>query len=125
MQTLYYQERFLLTLRFNMQQNSPQWSDIEQKITHEALNKAYARETEALMVEIREKASQINQITDIWSLNDYLNAKRYDIDGKYDYRDATPIFILATLIKQGWLKPDELAGLTPDKQAKVAALARM
>jgi Photoprotection regulator fluorescence recovery protein len=108
-----------------MQQNSPQWSDTEQKITHEALNKAYARETEALMVEIREKASQISQINDIWSLNDYLSAKRYDIDGKYDYRDATPFFILATLIKQGWLKPDELAGLTPDKRAKVAALARM
>lgn len=108
-----------------MQEKDPQWSETEKQIAREALSKAYTRETEALVAEISQKASKITQINDIWSLNDYLNAKRYDIDGKYDCRDSTPIFVLAKLIKEGWLHPDELAGLTPDKRTKVAALARM
>jgi hypothetical protein len=103
----------------------PQWSETEKQIAHEALSKAYVRETKALIAEISEKASHITQVNDIWALNDYLNAKRYDIDGKYDYRDSTPVFVLAKLIKEGWLHSHELAGLTPDKTAKVAALARM
>ena len=108
-----------------MQSNTPQWSEKEKQIAREALNKAYEKETEALIDEIRQKATKITKIDDIWSLNDYLNSKRYDIDGKYDYRDSTPVFVLAQLIKQGWLHPDELAGLTPDQRAKVAALAKM
>ena len=108
-----------------MQSNAPHWSEKEKQIAHEALSKAYARETEALITEINQKASRITEINDIWSLHDYLSAKRYDIDGKYDYRDSTPIFVLAKLIKEGWLHSNELAGLTPDKRAKVAALARM
>ncbi|MDJ0677416.1 MAG: hypothetical protein QNJ36_18890 [Calothrix sp. MO_167.B42] len=109
-----------------MQQKAPQeWSETEKQIARAALNTAYTRETTALVAEISQKASQITEINDIWTLNDYLNTKRYDIDGKYDYRDSTPIFILAKLIKEGWLNSDELAGLSPDKRAKVTALARM
>ncbi|NEP12370.1 MAG: hypothetical protein F6K14_19620 [Symploca sp. SIO2C1] len=108
-----------------MQEQAPQWSETEKQIAREALSKAYTRETEALIAEISQKASEITEINDVWSLSDYLNAKRYDIEGKYDYRDSTPIFVLAKLIKERWLHPDELAGLTPDKRAKVAALARM
>ncbi|NES20967.1 MAG: hypothetical protein F6K41_19050 [Symploca sp. SIO3E6] len=108
-----------------MQEQAPEWSETEKQIAREALSTAYTRETEALITEIRQKASAITQMNDVWSLSDYLNAKRYDIDGKYDYRDSTPIFVLAKLIKEGWLHSDELAGLTPDKRAKVAALARM
>ncbi len=123
---LYFSERFLFSLKFDMQQKAPQeWSEIEKQIAREALNKAYIRETEALIAEISQKADKITEINDIWALNDYLNTKRYDIDGKYDYRDSTPIFVLAKLVKEGWLDSDELAGLTPDKRAKVAALARM
>lgn len=108
-----------------MQPNTPQWSEKEQQIAREALGKAYTREIEALVAEISQKASQISTIDDIWSLHDYLSARRYDIDGKYDDRDSTPVFALAKLIKQGWLHPDELEGLTTDKRAKLTALARM
>lgn len=108
-----------------MESNSSQWSVTEKQIAREAVSKAYTKETEALINEVRQKASQIKDINEIWSLHDYLSTKRYDIDGKYDERDSTPIFVLAQLIQEGWLHPDELAGLTPEKRAKVAALARM
>ena len=108
-----------------MQEQALQWSETEKQIAREALSTAYKRETEALITEISQKANEITEINDVWSLSDYLNGKRYDIDGKYDDRNSTPIFVLAKLIKEGWLHPDELAGLTPDKRAKVAALTRM
>jgi hypothetical protein len=96
-----------------------------QDIARNALTKAYTRETEALIAEIRQKASQIYDINDIWSLHDYLSTKRYDIDGKYDDRDSSSVFVLAQLIQEGWLQPDDLSGLAPDTRAKIAALARM
>jgi Photoprotection regulator fluorescence recovery protein len=108
-----------------MQSNISEWSITEQEIARKALIQAYTRETEALITEIRAKAGQITEINDIWSLHDYLSTKRYDIDGKYDERDLTPIFALAQLIKEGWLLPNDLTGLAPDKKAKISALAKM
>jgi hypothetical protein len=102
-----------------------QWSSVEQEIAHQLLAKAYQRETTALMSEVREQANNITEISQIWALHDYLSTKRYDIDGKYDERDTAPFFTLAKLVKQGWLDLDELAGLSPDKKAKVSALTKM
>ncbi len=102
-----------------------EWSIEEQEIARQALVQAYTRETEALMAEIREKATQITEISDIWDLHDYLSTKRYDIDGKYDERDLTPVFALAKLIKEGWLVLNDLTGLTAEKKAKISALAKM
>ncbi|MDJ0599172.1 MAG: hypothetical protein QNJ37_10080 [Crocosphaera sp.] len=105
--------------------NTQQWSQKDQKIAQEALKKAYTRETEALVAEINQKASQVTNINDIWALSDYLNSKRYNIDGKYDTRESTSIFVLAQLVKERWLTLDELTGLTPSTKAKVSALAKM
>ncbi|MDJ0845942.1 hypothetical protein [Crocosphaera sp.] len=107
-----------------MKTNTQQWTETEQKIAQEALKKAYTRETEALVAEINQKASQITQISDIWALNDYLNSRRYSIDGKYDSRESASVFLLAQLVKEKWLTLDELTDLTPSTRAKVAALAK-
>lgn len=108
-----------------MKTNTQQWSQTDQKIAQEALQKAYARETQALIAEINQKASRITQITDIWALNDYLSSQRYNIDGKYDSRESASVFVLAQLVKERWLTLDELTGLTPSTKAKVASLAKM
>ncbi len=108
-----------------MKTNTQQSLETDQKIAQEALRKAYARETEALIAEISQKASLITDINDIWALSDYLNSQRYNIDGKYDCRESTSLFVLAQLVKEKWLTLDELTGLTPSTRAKVAALAKM
>ena len=108
-----------------MQTNELQWSDQDKQLIQKILQKAYTRETEALIQEITQKVTLITDINDVWALHDYLSTKRYDIDGKYDDRDSTPIFALAQLIKQGWLSIDELAELSSDKRAKIAALTRI
>ncbi len=101
------------------------WSIIEENVAQEAFNKAYQREITTLIEEVRERASTIAEINDMWLLHDFLSARRHDIDGKYEYRNSVLIFVFARLVKEGWLKIDELEGLDGDKLAKIAALARM
>jgi hypothetical protein len=101
------------------------WSDTEKNIVKETLKRAYERETLALIEKIREQASLITELDDVWCLHDFLSTRRHEIDGKYDYRDSVLIFVLAQLLKERWLQLNELEGLAQDKLAKIAALARM
>lgn len=101
------------------------WSESEKNVAEEAFEKAYQRETEALISEVRSRAGGISLLDEVWNLHDYLSARRHEIDGKYDYQYSELVFALAALVKQGWLKIEELGGLDKDKRAKIGALARM
>ncbi|BAZ40825.1 hypothetical protein NIES4101_67860 [Calothrix sp. NIES-4101] len=108
-----------------MQVTDTQWSQTEQEVAKAAFDKAYEREINALILEVREQASAIAHLDQMWGLHDFLSARRHDIDGKYDYRYSVLIFVFARLVKEGWLKLEELSGLDTDKIKKVAALSRM
>jgi len=108
-----------------MKVNEVTWSNVEQDIAQTAFQKAYDREINALIREVRESAGRISALNDIWGLHNFLSARRYEIDGKYDYNYPDLIFTFSTLVKQGWLQVDELAGLDKEKIAKITALARM
>jgi hypothetical protein len=108
-----------------MQGTEIQWSEVEENIAQIAFKKAYERETTALITEIREQASAIAELGDIWCMHDFLSAKRHEIDGKYDYSYSALIFVFARLIKDGWLNLSELEGIDTGKLAKIAALTRM
>jgi len=101
------------------------WTETEQKIASEALQKAYEREMDSLIKEVRHQASSLEKLDDIWHLHDFLSARRHEIDGKYDFRDSVLIFVFARLVKEGWLDLDRLDGLDRDKITKISALARM
>lgn len=83
-----------------MTQAEVQWSNAEKEFAKEALKKAYDREVEALIAYVREKASKVSQPEDIWQLHNFLSARRYNIDGKYDDRDDYLMFTLSTLIER-------------------------
>jgi hypothetical protein len=108
-----------------MQVNEITWSEAEQKIAEAAFKTAYDRETSTLIREIRESASEVTQLEQIWRLHDFLSARRHEIDGKYDFSYSVLLFTFATFIKQGWLQPTDLEGLAKDKIAKIASLARI
>ena len=101
------------------------WSDTEKKLSHSVFDQAYARETAALVQYVRDQANSLEKLDDLWQLNDFLNARRHDLDGKYDYRYSVLIFVFARLVKEGWLSLEELSGLEKDKLAKIASLASM
>lgn len=102
-----------------------EWTDTEKKIAKTVFDKAYNREIEALLKQVREQASTIVELTDLWQLHDFLSAKRHEVEGKYDYQYSALLFVFAGLVKEGWLHLNELEGLSQDKRSKVAALARM
>ena len=108
-----------------LQQSQTKWSGVEEKIAQQALEKAYNREKAALMKHIRDLASSLTKIEDLWYIHDLLSTKRHEIDGKYAYNDSTVVFDFALLIKEGWLHLDELKGLKPEILSKISALARM
>jgi hypothetical protein len=108
-----------------MQETDTNWTSVEQEAAQEAFDKAYKRECAALLQSVRAKASSIAELDDLWHLNDFLSARRHELDGKYDYRYSVLLFVFAGLIKDGWLQIDELQSLSRDKLAKITALARM
>lgn len=103
----------------------PQWSHQEEEIAQEAFNKAYQREIEALIQEVGRQAEQAQAAEDLWHLHDLLSAKRHEIDGKYHFDNCAVLFVLAELVKGGWLNLQELQGLEKDKVSKIKALTLM
>ncbi|BBD57257.1 hypothetical protein NIES2109_00220 [Nostoc sp. HK-01] len=102
-----------------------EWSKTEEEIAKHAFEKAYQREIEAVIQEVRQRSSKMTQADEMWQLHDFLSARRHEIDGKYEYRYSVLIFVFARLIKEGWLHLDELQGLEKDKLTKVAVMTRM
>ena len=86
---------------------------------------AYEREVSSLIMALHNKVSEVRCSGDVWSLHDYLSAKRHEIDGKYDLRESSLLFVFAALVKDGLLSVGELDGLHRDKLVKITALARM
>ncbi len=107
------------------QQTEVQWSEAEKTVAQAALKSAYDREVEALIQNIREKASLIETTEEVWQLHDYLSGRRHDIDGKYDDREDFLTFTLSRLVKEGLLALDDIKELSADKRAKVSILTRM
>lgn len=107
------------------QVNELSWSDTEKQIAQAAFNKAYQQEISTLIQLVRESAASISELTDLWKLNDFLSARRHDIDGKYHYDYSELIFTFSQLVKDGWLQLEDLEGLDKAKLTKVAALTRM
>ena len=112
--------RFKMTSKTGLQ-----WSVEEKSIAQAALKHAYKVEAEALIQEIRDKASLISTLDELWQLNNFLSARRHDIDGKYDNQEESLLYALSRLVKEGWLTLSSLEGLSPDKQAKIKVLTLM
>ncbi|MBF2045866.1 MAG: hypothetical protein EDM05_018215 [Leptolyngbya sp. IPPAS B-1204] len=108
-----------------MQATDTTWSQTEKQIARTAFNNAYQRELDYLVKTVREQSSSLTEIDDVWRLHDFLSARRHEIDGKYDYRYSVLVFVLASLVREGWLQLSELEGLAADKLTKITALTRM
>lgn len=105
--------------------NDETWTTAEKAVARAAFDAAYNREVEALIQEIRDGASTVKTVDEIWRLHDFLSAKRHDIDGKYDYRYPVLIFVFSKLVREGWMQLSDLEGLAADKLTKIHVLSSM
>lgn len=102
-----------------------EWSEIEQAVASEALEKAYNREIQTLIADIRGKVDNLQSVEDLWQLHDILSIRRHALDGKYDDRSNALLFVFAQLLQEDLLTLDDLAGLSSAKLQKISALTRM
>ena len=60
---------------------------------------------------------------DLWAIHDLLTQRRSEIDEKYDFRYSSLRVVFARLLNEGWLKLDDLAGLSNDRLTDIQRCA--
>jgi len=91
------------------------WSEAEKKIARKAFDRAFERQCETITEKAKRMLAASSPQHGIWQVHDYLSRERKKVDQTYDYRYSVLISVLAELLRQGWLKRADLAGLRPDK----------
>ena len=105
--------------------NYEKWSKKEKSIARAVFDKAYDKECNQIIGKLKEKSLKLSDPEDIWELHDYLSEIRKEIDEKYDYRYSVLIMVFAHLLKQQWLKIDDLEGLSVDKIDRIKSFANI
>jgi Photoprotection regulator fluorescence recovery protein len=97
--------------------NEPIWSRLERVIARKIFDAALKRELHQVMQETKQKASQLKEARDLWTLERYLTDRRKDIDRKYDFRASRLTRVFGALLCEGRVTEEELHGLQEDKLA--------
>ena len=105
-------------------QNEPIWSKSEKAIARTAFDAALGRELHELIQEAKKMASQIQQSSDLWDLENYLTGRRKEIDRKYDYRYSQLTHVFGKLLYENRLREEELRGLGQDKLKLIRSFAK-
>jgi hypothetical protein len=101
------------------------WSKTEKSVARAAFDKAYDKECRQIIGKLKEKSLKLSDPKDLWELHDYLSEIRKEISEKYDYRYSVLLLVFAHLLKQQWLKIDDLEGLSGDKIDRIKRLANI
>lgn len=99
------------------------WSDSEKKIARRAFDAAIQRERAAVMSRFKELAASASTPQEMWDVEDYLTKQRRQIDAKYDYRYLQLIFVFGRLLREQWVKEEELEGLSEEKLVCIRRIA--
>jgi hypothetical protein len=96
-----------------------EWSKKEKEIAHRAFSAAYERECMVITHNALKMTAEINEPSDIWEIHDYLTEKRNETDQKYDYRYSVLLLVFARLMCEGWIREEDLEGLSNDKLQEI------
>ncbi len=91
------------------------WTPAEKAVARKAFELAMERELNDVMARAKETASHIKRPADLWKLEAFLTASRKELDHKYEYRYSILPQVFGMLLREGWLKEEELRGLSEDK----------
>ena len=76
------------------------------------------------MQEAKQMASQIQQPSDLWDLEQYLTARRKDINRKYDTRGSRLKDVMGRLLSENRIGEDDLRGLGDEKMKAIRSFAQ-
>lgn len=101
------------------------WSEAEKKIARQAFDRAFERQCDTITEKAKRMLATSSPPHGIWQVHDYLSRERKKVDRTYDYRYSVLISVFADLLRQGWLKRADLAGLRPDKIELIESLGEV
>jgi hypothetical protein len=99
------------------------WSKTEKAIARTAYDKAYRNECDGIIATIKQKVASLSGPKGIWELEDYLYEKRKETDNKYDYRYSVLTLVFGRLVRDGWIKMQDLEGLGKEKIERIQLIA--
>ncbi|MBA1144048.1 hypothetical protein [Mesorhizobium neociceri] len=99
------------------------WSPSEKKVARNAYDAALKVALDKTMAELKSKVSAVAVPSDMWEVEDFLRQQRRMIDELFDYRYSQLVVVFASLIRQGYLDENLLAGLSEDKRQMIRKYA--
>lgn len=102
-----------------------EWSKQEKEIARWAFSAAYECECISIAHRALKMMAEINEPSDIWEIHDYLTEKRKETDQKYDFRYSVLLFVFARLICEGWVREEDLDGLSGKKLQEIRRIAEL
>lgn len=100
------------------------WSRSEKAVARRVFDAVLNRELQEIMQEAKQKASRIEEASNLWELEQYLTRRRKEIDRKYDSRSSHLTQVFGRLLHEGRLTEEELRGLREDKLASIRSCAK-
>lgn len=95
------------------------WSPEEKKLARKVFELAYKRKCAALLAKVRSMLARDSSPSVIWKVHDYMSRERIAVDKTFDYRYSVLLDVFGTLLREGWLKKEDLAGLADDKIKRI------
>ena len=102
-----------------------EWSKSEKVVARQAFTMAYDRECKSIEEELRKRVTDLQNPEGLWAIHDYLTEKRRGIDKKYDYRYSVLPFVFARLLHEGWIKREDLTGLSVDNIETITSISML
>jgi hypothetical protein len=99
------------------------WSPSEKIVARRAFDQALGTELRELIQEAKDMAAMVDEVSELWSLENWLTQRRVEIDRKYDYRYSVLPFVFAALVKQGRISENDLHGLDREKIELILGVA--
>lgn len=99
--------------------NDQQWTGAEKKTARKAFDQALARNLTAIMAEARRRMEKVREPSDLWELEEYLTESRKTVDRVFQFRYSNLLTVFSILMRDGWLKDEDLVGLQADKIANI------
>jgi hypothetical protein len=105
--------------------NESAWSVGEKETAKRAFDRAYQRKCAEVEAQVRKMLASLSSPSDLWQVNDYLSEQRKAMDAMFDYRYSVLMSVFGHLLREGWLKEADLAGLQEDKIEEIKRQASL
>lgn len=101
------------------------WSASEKKAARAVFEAALQRECAAILAKLKELAKSATAPQDLWEIEEYLARQRRQIDSKYDYRYSQLILVFGKLLRENWIREEELQAFSPEKLDYIRRIATL